>query len=84
MAPKKASKTQNKKPVTDSMVQIREAQFDKFFETLETFDYQSDEFNTFIQIEIIDKRIASKYWLKHLRDCYAKVLLDIMKSYHIK
>ena len=55
------------------MVKIHEHQFDKFAETIEPIDYGNNEFNIFIQTEIIDKRSASQYWLKHLRDKYAKV-----------
>ena len=55
------------------MVIIHEVQFDKFCDTIQEFDYHSVEFNLFIQVDIIEKRHASKTWLKHLRDLYAKV-----------
>ncbi len=59
-----------------SMVRIHEEQYDKFALIIDV-DYQSEEFNLFIQTEIIEKRYDSRYWLKHLRDVYAKVFIKI-------
>ena len=79
---KKPSKVTAPKPIAQkpkapkpsvSMVLIREEQFDKFAEHIQAFDYENEEFNIFISVEIMDKRSASQYWLKHLRDQYAKV-----------
>jgi hypothetical protein len=83
---KKPKPNAAKKPST-SMVIIHEEQYDKFATVIEPFDYLEQEFNIFIQVEILAKRSASRYWLKHLRDLYAKVklvdqLLFILNNKH--
>ncbi len=57
-----------------SYVKIHDEQFDMFVKKEElAMDKYSPEFSEFIADEVIDRSIDSKYWLKHLRDCYAKV-----------